>query len=379
MKPVIRCSSLDRVLRCNGSATLVPLVAPRTGDEGDEGTACHAATARQLIAECQAVGDSGSDKAKPVPRHAEWIATFCFREVRDNAPAGWSLEVEAALAHDFDRFTLSGHIDCLAINPDATEAIGWDYKTGYDPVDIAEENNQALGYMVLLRMAYPALRKATFHIVQPRNNEDDGHPRVSSVVLEGDVVEQAVASLEGQINTALDHPMDLDSGRIACKWCAAAVQCPALIRERDFMKMTMTEQALAEIKLHPNDRILADWVVAAKTLDRPTSDAKDLAKERIAATGGITATDGTVITQKTTKGAWSVIRPVELWEVLKEMLSEKKRAEVAKWSVSSLKDAFAEEMNIPKSGKAGVNAESVFQARCAVHMQQGERTTFQFQ
>ena len=89
-------------------------------------------------------------------------------------PDGWSLEVEVPLAYEFQfekpvpyrhrrwvdgapvirsrlagGFVLSGHIDSCSINPDATEAIGWDLKTGYDPVDPADQNWQILGYAVL--------------------------------------------------------------------------------------------------------------------------------------------------------------------------------------------------------------------------------------
>lgn len=379
MKPVLRCSSLDRVLRCPGSTTLVALVDPRQGDEGDAGTAIHAGVARQLVADCGATGDTGSDKAKPVAKHDDWIVRFCKNEVAENCPRPWSLEVEAGLSYEFGRFVLSGHIDALGISEDTTEAIGWDYKTGYDPVDIAEQNYQALGYMVLLKRAYPELRKVTFYIVQPRSNEEEGHPRISSVVLEGEIVQRAVDSLEAQINAALDRPMELESGRIACKWCPAMLQCPALISERDFMKITLTEEAVAAIKAKPNDTTLADWVVAAKTLDRPVGDAKDLAKERIAAAGQIVATDGTAITQKVSKGSWSVVRPWELWETLKGLLSEQGRAKVYKPSVTAIKDALAEEMNIKKTGRDPVTAESIFQAQCASHMEQGERVTFQFQ
>mgnify|MGYP001547157106 FL=1 len=77
MKPVIRSSSLDRVLSCNGSLTLVPLVAARQGTEGDEGTDLHQKTAFRIVTTLGATGpDSLIGYTYKPGGIADWISDF---------------------------------------------------------------------------------------------------------------------------------------------------------------------------------------------------------------------------------------------------------------------------------------------------------------
>lgn len=378
MKPTLRCSSLDRALSCPGSLTVTECVDARKGEEGTEGTALHFIAHQRMIAELGAVGDLGPEPViPPSVRFSEWIAGFYFRAVQDMIPADWSLQCEVALAFEFDRFILSGHIDCLGISPDGTEAVFFDLKTGYDPVDIAEENEQMFGYAALLLRAYPSLRRIQAYIIQPRNDEDEGFQRVSPpMVLEGSAIQQALPVFEQRINASLDQPMLLQTGK-QCKWCVGC-SCPAIRAEIDLMKMTMTEEQLAAIERTPNDALLGDFAYTAHVLAKPIEDAKALLKERLESQGSIVAGCGKVITVKVQRGAYSILRPLELWRTLAETLSEEGRAACAKWSFTAVKENIAKEMGIPKTSKSGNSAEAVFDARIRCHVEQGERKIVQF-
>lgn len=389
-----RCSELDRVVLCAGSITLTRMVMPRNGDEGLEGSALHLDSATRIVKELGATAPDGLpewDPEFPSMKFCQWISDFYFRQIRDLTPDGWALEVEVPLAYEFDctpykiqnfehkLFTLSGHIDCLAINGDGTEAIGFDLKTGYAPVDSAEQNWQMRGYIVLLRMAYPQLRKVTFHIVQPRNDEESGFPRISSIVLTTpEAIDEALAGLTSALDKAIANRFNVNTGRIQCKWCSAALQCPATIAERERMKALLTPELLAKIKLETDDATLADWVIAAKSLNRPIEDATDMAAARVKDAGGITASDGTRITHKTTRGTYTIVDRESLWKTVGELLPEQHRIACADWSFSRMKDAFAEHMNIKKGGAGAVTAEKVFDSKIRPFVSQGERNTFIF-
>lgn len=375
---IFRCSSLDRALACPGSTILCGIVDPRDGTEGAEGTELHRRSAVRLVTEYGATAaedaDITGDNAKPL--FGDWIVSYYVRQIAETVPQDWAMEVEAGLAYEWGAITISGHIDCFAIGPDGTEAIGFDLKTGYDPVDEAESNWQMLGYIILLFRAYPSLKKVTFYIIQPRNDEDEGFPRVSHVTVTN--LEAATELLVSKCRHAVANADEIETGRVQCKWCAAAKQCPATKAVRDLMKMKLTPEAVAQIKRTPDDATLADWVIAGRIIGRPLDDAEKLAKERIEKEGQIAATDGTVITQKEENGSYKVLNPYGLWGTVAELLPEKRRALCAKWSMTAIKDQIAEELNVPKSGKAAVTAESVFDAKVRVHVEQGKRRKFVF-
>lgn len=375
MNPVLRCSSLDRDLNCNGAITIVPLVNPRKGDEGDEGSALHRKAHVRMIEELGAVGDPGPEVEADLS-FSQWIADYYFSVVKDGAPSGWSLEVEAGLSYQWPRFTLSGHIDSIALSPDATEAIGFDLKTGYDPVDPAECNEQVFGYACLLMRAYPDLRKVTFYIIQPRNDEDDGFQRVSPpMILEGRMITLAMSALEARINAAIDNRMELNTGRVQCKWCAAAIQCPALIAERELMKIALTPESLAKIKAEPDDATLGQWILSGRALARPLKDAEALSDERIDKNGYMDAADGTRITIKEEGGAYSYPDPMAYYNATRTIItSDEAYVETVRPSVTKTKEAIAKAMNIPLSGKkAPMTAEQVFDAHFRPLVVQGKR------
>lgn len=383
-KPVIRCSQLDQLFECNGSFTLQQLVAPVDREDSREGLYLHHATAARQVGELGATPPDGGlvGPALPatykVPVHSDWMVDFFFRLICEEVPRNWALEVEVPLAYEFDRFILSGHQDAFAISPAGTQSMGFDWKTGYRAVDPADSNNQCLGYIVLQKRAYPMLKKARFTIAQPRANEEDGEQRVSTVVVEGDALDNAVTYLERRVNAALDNLGEVNSGPRQCRWCAAVLQCPAAIAERELMKIQLTPESLANIKREPSDATLADWIVSARIIEQGIKDAKELAHERIAACGSIMSRGGVSITQTEQGGSYTITDPVALYSALCATLPTNERAKVIDLSTTRLRDAIARVMNVPKTGKAATTAESVFTERFRPHMEQGKRRIFKF-
>jgi hypothetical protein len=381
MLPVVRSSSLDQTILCHGAPTLLARVAPRQGSESFEGSLLHWETAGCLTKFLGAVGDRGKrpvpDSYK-LPKSSEWMITWFLAQVKETVPDDWSLEVEVALAYAFARFLLSGHLDMLAVSPDGKKAKGKDWKTGYRAVDPAEFNYQVLSYIVLIKRAFPDVEEIEFEICQPRACEDAGEQRVSTVTLKGADLDKAVAFLEKKVNEALDDPMSLETGITQCAWCAGALQCPAIQKLIAYMKATLTPELLARIRAVPDDPTLAEFVIAAKTLDRVFEDAKDLLKERLGDNGRITSTSGVSVTQEVQGGRWSVEDPAGMFEAVMAALPQGSVAKVVTYSTDRLKDEIATSRGIPKKSKAGDSAEKVFIERFTRYMKQGERRVLKF-
>lgn len=348
------------------------------------GTFLHWLAHSKLKNEQDAIGEIGT--APPVPAAISfnaWIADYYVRFISETVPPGWSLECEVALAYEFadGRFNLSGHIDDCAMSPDGTEAIIFDLKTGRDPVDPADSNNQILGYCALLLKAYPSLTSIRSYIVQPLVDEDEGYQRISGpAVLDGAVLANAIPYLEREILKALANADEVNSGVKQCKWCRCAPQCPAILATRELMKMKLTADAVKGIKKTPDDAVLADWVVATKILSRPMDDAEKLAKVRIAEAGSITSTEGVVITAQTGPGSYKWPRPAETLAALRRHLpSDDKLALALSFSVSKARDAIAEAKGIPKESRLGESGQSIVDSEIKPLAEQGTRVTLQFQ
>lgn len=374
MKPVIRCSSLDRLLNCHGSRTLEPRVAPRTGDEGAEGTAGHYLVARRLIDEIAARNGGVKTPAKQIiPKISEWIVAWFLRVVREEIPETYALTVEDEFAYEFDRFVLVGHQDITGVNAAGTDFIGLDEKWGYKPVLPAEFNWQVMGYLALAKLAYPALTRARYAIGQPRNSEEDGFPRLSWVELDGAGLDACVASLEAKVNEALDDPFTVSSGLSQCAWCPVGIQCPAMRKELEFMQATLTPESIEAIKAQPDDKLLADIVISSRTASRSLDDAEKLLKERIGTDGHAVSSEGIRVTLKIEGGQYAVTDPEGALKAVKAVVPEDRLPHVIKYSSDRLIDEIAAAQNIPKGGKSGTTGRSVFDAVVRPHFTQGER------
>ncbi len=376
MKPTFRCSELDRVLSCNGSITLTPLVDPREGDEGWEGTMVHWMIADRCIRELGAIPPEGGLPPPDVPRgyvlpqNARWMVDWAIYHVQETIPADWSLMVEVGFAYEFDRWILSGHIDLLAISPDGTQSRAIDWKTGRDPVDPADNNEQVAGYIVLQKRAWDELNRCVFQICQPRVSEDDGFERVSTVIV--DTLPELVLSLDQRICTAMGNAMKLKTGK-QCKYCIGC-SCPAIQAEQEFMELTMTPEMLAKIKKTPDDALLADFVIIGNRLEKPLKDAKELLHKRLDVNPVIDAGSGIRVTRKIEGGSYTIPDEKKFFEQVKELLpSEDSIAKVMKPSMTRIKDELAAVMQIPKTGQAAVTAETVFDAKLRPLTEQSER------
>lgn len=384
MRHASRSSSRDRELACPASIVLSKLVAPAKRDDGDEGTMLHWLIASRAIAELGATPPEGGlpPPAVPagyvLPKESEWIVGWCLRHIKERIPANWSLMVEVELEHAYDRWDDKGHIDLLGISPDATQAIGVDWKTGRDPVDAADENWQVLDYTALTKLSWPSLTRVEFDIAQPRLSEADGD-RITTTVLEGERLEAAPRTIDENECRSLDNLDEINSGRKQCRWCQVGIQCPAKREEQKLMKMKLTKEALAAIKREPDDATLADWVITARSLAQATKDAEALLHERLDETGVIIAGNGTAVTRKVKRGSYEVQRPVEFLAAFRAIIpGEESLAKCFNPSMTRIKDEIAEKMSVPKTGMASVTAESVFDAHLRPHVKQGESRVLVF-
>lgn len=375
MKPNIRSSESDRILRCNGSLSIVSRVSAReSGPEAEMGTGVHWLAHDRIKRELGAAGDIGPRPSRMESAlKNEWVANFYVRHVQETVPADWSLECEADLDYEFEQFILTGHPDDIAMNPDATEAIGFDLKAGYLTVDVAEINSQVLCYSCLLHLAYPTLKKITYYIVQPRASEDDGEQRISSVVIED--VPQAVRYLESEINKAIQNNRELNTGPSQCKYCPAKLQCEAKIKLRNAMKHILTDDEIARVKREPDDALVADWYIDGKVLGGAIDDATKLAKERIKAAGSIESSDGTRLGVKIEGGAYDYPDMPAFYDAFKLVLPDE--ASIPRcWKPSKAKiiDEIATVRGVKKTSKRDdVTADSIWNGHLATHTIQGER------
>lgn len=144
------------------------------------------------------------------------------------------------------------------------------------------------------------------------------------------------------------------------------------------MKMKLTPEALAEIKRDPTNQQLADVVVSARIVEQGIADARDALKERIVAGGAVTSSGGVSISVTEQNGQYSVTNPGALYANLCATLPPHEVAKVVDPSVTRLKETVARVLNIPKTGKAAMTAESVFAEKFRPHMEQGKRRIFKF-
>ncbi|MDR2673346.1 MAG: PD-(D/E)XK nuclease family protein [Opitutaceae bacterium] len=382
--PVIRCSGLDRLLRCPGSRVLAPLVR-RRGDESAawEGTLLHWRIADGAIASLGAFGPEGGLPPPRVPENytlpagVGWVREYCLAQL-GIVPADSSLEVESGFAYEFDGFILSGHIDAFAITADGEAAWGFDWKTGRNPVDPADQNWQVLGYIALLKRAFPALQEVTFRIVQPWNSEKEGNPRISETTLDGTGLDGAARVLGDRVRDALAREDELDSGLAQCRWCPAGIQCPAIQKEIIYMKANLTPELLAKIKAEADDALLGDMVVAARTVKPAVEQAEALLNARLEKTEAVQAGCGICITRRLGRGKYTALHPDAIYNELAAMLPPDRLAPALDYPVTRIKDAIADSLGVPKKGKAPITADSIFNAKLAPHFEQGVRVELIF-
>lgn len=359
MKPSFRASSLDRIITCHGSRALDTKY-PHESKDSDvslAGTKAHAVGALRLI-EAGAIGEVED----PTPGVALegfdlWIVDYWVQTVLELVPAGWAIEVEGAFEVAFLRFVLTGHIDVLAISPDGTQAIIIDLKTGYNPVDAAECNWQLAGYAALVRCSMPGIRQMRLVIVQPRNNEAEGYPRVSETSLDLDLCD-VDALIESEINAVLDDPLTFTTAKKGCLYCDFALTCPATIALKDDMKLQLTQDQFDAIPQNPSTTQLAEWVRDGKLLEKPIKLAREELKEQLTrgipttAEHEITLIDGTRIFVKDGQGPRKVENLTTLLLRLGVVVPEEKKVHACLTaSLDDVERTVAGELGIPIASK----------------------------
>lgn len=288
-----RCSQLPQVLACSGAPTLIARMKPQAEFDPaarNIGHWGHYEAATTLMDDHGAVftGPSERPPAPDLPKDFEvsdfdrWKVRYYVETINYYTPADYAIEVEAEFAHAFEHFDLTGHGDCFAINAEATEAIGFDFKSGSDYVDEAENNAQVTGYIVLMRKAYPTLKRITYVIVQPANSPDDGHERVSRVCVEGADLDGLELYLERELNKACQEPLELNSdGWKQCRYCPAVLVCPCIKADLDHMKLKLTQELLDTCRDDPGVDQLLEFFLAGRKFGKIFEMAGGILKYRV--------------------------------------------------------------------------------------------------
>lgn len=354
LKPRFRCSEIDRIITCHGSRTLDTKF-PTVSEDSEVsrlGTKIHAIGAVQLIA-TGAVGVA----TDPSPEIAlegfdAWILAFWVAAVRELVPPGWTIELESEMEVEFARFILTGHLDVLAYSPDGTEAIIIDLKTGFIPVEPADCNWQLAGYSALLRVVMPGVRRARLVIVQPRNNEDLGYPRISQAKVDFEQTD-IEALLAFELCAVLDDPYTFETSKKACQYCNWPLTCPCTTELRHAMKTQLTKEAFDKLTPQPSLIQLAEWARDGKILEGPIKKARETIKERLTASkGDVTLDDGTRIYLKDSQTPRAVSDlSLLLMRVGLVVTDQKKVHACLSASLDDVERAVAAELKVPISSK----------------------------
>lgn len=291
IKPIVRCSSLDRLLSCPGSLTLEAITNSLVTifDNEVDGNAmtwrgnwCHHRSAKRLVDEFGAFAPEGlpppilPEKWQPQPwdfRTVEWYIS----NLTETIPNDHVIFVEQEFKREFPRFILTGHIDEYDINAEKTLFSINDLKTGVADVDIADENWQLAGYATLLQAKYPTLERGLARIWQRTTTASMSEAEIKDL--------NAVAALiESKVNEALDNLYLLQTGK-QCANCSAIKSCPCLSAEIDFMKLTLTPEQLAEINANPDITVLGELAARARSIQGPIKRLIDDFKEQLEASG----------------------------------------------------------------------------------------------
>lgn len=362
-----RASQAPQLFACAGSDELARRIRdafpPRETAPATAGRWCHAQGATVLIQRHQATfqGDKLDWPAnfKPTGFHL-WMVAFYVSAVIELSHVEMAFEVEAELEHAFDRFDLSGHIDCFAINAQATEAIGFDLKTGADPVMEAADNPQVFVYICLLKLAYPTLQKVTFYIVQPSNDGEE-IPRITDVTIEGEALDRAVAYLETELNRVCDNPHELNSdGWKQCRYCPAALVCPALAQDIESMKLKLTPEEFARIKLQPDLDDLVRIELVGKKLTPIFDSAHDELKDRMVARGVTEHTvEGARVILGEKNGKRSIRDNAAATERLRDMPDEVFHR-LYEFKPAAIEEELAVHYKLPKTSTKGASGKSKY-------------------
>ena len=342
MKPTIRCSSLDRLLGCPGSRTLVGLLDAATVDigeaDGDEmtwrGNWAHFEAATELVTSHGAIGKPDRPVLPmgflPDARDRGMVAWY-VESVLVNTPGDHAMFVETRITMEFPRFFLTGQIDAHSVNADATEFTIDDLKTGMFAVDHAEENWQLTGYAVLLKHLHASLRRGKIRIHQR-------HADPSMTEAEVDNLGGLATYLEGKINEALDNALLLETGHKQCRLCPAIYFCPAIDAELTAMKLLLSPEEITRLNTLPSLRDFAEVAARGHAIAGPIKKIIDRLRERVDSEGPVTIKDGTTIKLVEENGARTIVHTHAAHLVLAAKIGDDDAWDVLSISPSDIED-----------------------------------------
>lgn len=342
-KPVIRASSLDRLLGCNGSRRLLEKVEVVAEDvfgipPGDEmtwrGNWGHYDSATRLVREHGAFGHPEKPILPPGWKPSIWderTSDWFVTNVLLLTPDGHQIHVEKRITMEFDRFILSGQIDVFTIDQEYEDFTIDDNKTGPNPVSHAEENWQLCAYAVLLKHMFPTLKRGKIRILQKA---------VDDQITEADVypIDGLAAFLEKQINEALDHEYLLNSGYKQCRLCEGIYQCEALHEEIKAMQILLTPEKLEALLEIPDLNELAEICARGRAIAGPIDKLLKRLKARLEGSKPVVLKDGTVVTITEENGKRTITHPNIGFLLAQDKLGEEAAWETLSMSIGALED-----------------------------------------
>lgn len=373
MKINFRASEIDRRIRCPGSKKLEKLVtAIEDKIVTTRGNQLHYAVAKKYVESFGAVSGQLNPE-QPLTHNDHWMIDYCVNSSLPIIEHNHAIIVEDELLADFERFTLSGHIDLYSIDADGKIFKGWDWKTGYKFQVMAELNYQVMAYIVLAKMNYPDLEYAEFRIVQPVATIDEGDERVSLVVVSSEEEFQAVIdAFINIIHGILNEENKIQTGEKQCEYCNAKFACPAINKIKENMKMLLNPEELSKVK-DLTQTELADLAVDAKILSNVMKEITDSIKYRIESGENFETSDGKQWILSQRNGQYKVNDPVGMFMALKDILGEDDLLQLIDFKITDTKKRIADKLNIPQKSKKEdkETAETVLNSRCGGMFEQG--------
>lgn len=343
MKPVIRCSSLDRLLGCPGSRTLLNKIASETADigtaDGDEmtwrGNWAHWKSASILVSDFGAIGSPDL----PV------LPVDFTPDVRDIAMVGWyvsqaavgtpidhQIYVETRITMEFPRFILTGQIDKHSVSPSEEEFTIDDLKSGMFEVDHAENNWQLTGYATLLKHAHAKLKRGKVRIHQK-------YADVQTTEAEVDNLDGLAAYLEAKINDALDRYLELETGHKQCRLCQAIyLPCPAIKKELDSMKLLLTKEEVDRLEVIPSLKDLGEVCARGRAVAGPIKKLLERFKARVDQEGSVVLSDGTTVQIQESNGASSILHTKAAFLLVQDKVGEDAAWETLEISIGKIEE-----------------------------------------
>ena len=279
-----------------------------------------------------------------IVRAVDWYVA----QVVDLTPPDHAIFVEKRYIIEFDRFILSGQIDCYTFSADGEYFVILDDKSGPNIVDAAESNWQLAGYATLLKRKFPRARAGKLKILQKMADDP-----VTEVEVED--LDTLVSFMERRINEALDAPFTVETGYKSCRLCPCIEFCPALDAEIAEMKKILTPDEVDRLKVTPNRQDLAEIAARGRAIAGPIERLLAELKERVAEEGSVVLADGTEVAIVNELGKREVSSPRIALDFATDKLNDEDLAwKTMKMSLADLEDLLVEQGMQRKSTKRGV-------------------------